>query len=180
MKLFFDYLPIVVFFAAYYLGDIYMATASAIVASILQVGVMLAMKKRPEMMHWMALGMIVLLGGATLFLHDEMFIKWKPTAVYWILSLIFLASQWVGKKPIVQRMLESNIELDRPKWKMLNLSWVFFFAIMGVLNVYIIYHFSTTAWVNFKLFGSLILTFVFVIGQALFLMKHMPSNGDKS
>ena len=176
MKLFFDFLPIIIFFIAYYVFNIYVATASAIGASLLQVGYTLVRGKKPEMMHWLALVMIVVLGSATLLLKNEIFIKWKPTAVYWLLALVFLFSQFVSKKCLVQRMLEQGIQLPPSKWSKLNLSWVIFFTSMGFLNLYVVYHFDTNVWVNFKLFGSLILTFLFVLGQGVYLMKYMPDN----
>lgn len=176
MKLFFDYLPIFVFFVVYYTWDIYTATACAIAASLLQVGYIFARGKKPELMHWFALAMIIVLGGATLFLRNELFIKWKPTAVYWLLGVVFFVSRWVSKKTIVELMLEKGIDLPKQKWKTLNLSWVLFFITMGCINLYVVYHFSTSAWVNFKLFGSLILTFLFVLGQGVYLMKYMPEN----
>lgn len=176
MKLFFDFLPIIVFFILYYLFDIYVATASAIAASLLQVVAIYFKGKKPEIMHWLALVMIVVLGGATLFLKNEMFIKWKPTAVYWLLALVFFMSRWVSKKTVVQLMLEKGVELPRQKWQALNLSWVLFFTTMGFINLYVVYHFTTSAWVNFKLFGSLGLTFLFVLGQGVYLMKYMPES----
>lgn len=181
MKLFFDFLPIIVFFAAYYLGDIYIATGAAIAASIIQVVYLYARGHKPEFMNWMALGMIVVLGSATLLFKNEMFIKWKPTGVYWLLSLVFLSSQLFAKQPLVKTMLQNSVEIPEKKWGILNLSWVLFFLVMGALNLFVVYNFSTEIWVNFKLFGSLGLTFLFVIGQGFYLMKYMPQeNGNES
>ena len=123
--------------------------------------------------------LIIILGGAKLYLRNETFIKWKPTAVYWLLSMVFLVSQWVGKKPLVQTMLEKGIELPNDKWTGLNISWVLFFITMGLINIFVIYNFDTDTWVNFKLFGSLILTFIFVLCQGFYLMKFMPDNGNQ-
>src|SRR5690606_27200917 len=103
--------------------------------------------KRPETMHWITLMFIVVLGGATLYLHDEIFIKWKPTAVYWILAIIFLLSRYIGQKTLVQRMLDKNIELPKPIWHKLNASWYTFFFIMGLLNIFVVYNFDTNTWV---------------------------------
>ncbi len=179
MKLLFDFLPIIVFFITYYVWDIYTATAAAIVASILQVASIYIRGKKPEMMHWLALIMIITLGGATLFFRNEMFIKWKPTGVYWLLGIVFLVSQWVGKKPLVRSMLEKSVSVPHEKWIGLNLCWVSFFIMMGIINLIVVYNFDTETWVNFKLFGSMALTFLFVLGQGFYLMKYMPENENE-
>lgn len=174
MKLFFDMLPIVIFFVAYKTYDIYIATATAIACVVAQIIFFYIKGKRPETMHWVTLLFIVVLGGATLYLRDEIFIKWKPTVVYWILGLIFLVSRYVGKKTLAERMLDKNIELPKPIWYKLNTSWYAFFFIMGMLNIFVVYNFDTDTWVNFKLFGTLGLTLVFVVIQGLVLSRHIP------
>lgn len=178
MKLFFDMLPIIIFFVAFKLYGIYVATISAIVSVAAQILFMFAKGKRPETMHWVTLLFIVVLGGATLYLHDEIYIKWKPTAVYWILALIFLLSRYIGQKNLVQRMLDKSVELPKNVWNKLNASWVAFFSVMGFLNIYVVYQFDTDTWVNFKLFGTLGLTLVFVIIQAFILSKYIPENRE--
>lgn len=181
MKLLFDFFPILLFFVTYKVYEdpadpqrgILAATAVAIVASFIQVGVGLWRNRRVEKMHLATLVLIVVLGGATLYLRDEMFIKWKPTAVNWLFGLVFLVTQFVGSKPLVRRMMESNISLPDPVWTRLNMSWVVFFVAMGLVNLYVVYNFDTSTWVNFKLFGMLGLTVVFVVIQGLYLARHI-------
>ncbi len=172
MKFLVDFFPIVLFFIAYKFGDIYLATVTAIVASAIQVIWSRISHGRFEKMPLITLATILVLGGATLIFRNELFIKWKPTALYWVLALAFLLSQFIGQKPLIQRMLEQNIGLPNRIWQQLNLSWILFFTALGFLNLYIIYHFDTDTWVNFKLFGTLGLTFVFVILQGLYMAKH--------
>jgi intracellular septation protein len=185
MKFLVDFFPVLAFFIAYYVpGDreqaIYMATAAAIVASALQMAGLRLMKHRIGRMHVVTFLLILLLGGATLLLEDKTFIKWKPTAVNWLFALVFLGSQFVGDKPLVQRMMEQAVQLPRAVWLRLNLSWAMFFLLMGCANLYVAYTFSDEIWVNFKMWGILGLTFAFVIGQSLFLARHVedPPRGD--
>lgn len=176
MKLLFDFLPIALFFAAYKLGNIYIATGIAIIASLIQVVWGRVREGRFETMPLITLGMIVVLGGATLIFKNELFIKWKPTAVYWALALAFLISQIATPKPIIQRMAEQNLSLPKRSWQTLNISWVLFFTLMGFINLYVVKHFDTDTWVNFKLFGTLGLTFIFVILQAIYMARHKQSS----
>jgi intracellular septation protein len=178
MKLFFDFFPIIAFFIAYKVYDIYAATIVAIVAIFLQIGITFAKGQKPEMMHWITLVLITVMGGATLFLHNEMFIKWKPTAVYWVLALILGGSQFFTNKTAVQRLLEKNITLPQKVWKSLNFGWCSFFSIMGILNLYVVYQFDTNTWVNFKLFGTLGLTILFVIIQGIYLAPFIQEPSD--
>ncbi len=174
MKLLFDFFPVVLFFIAYKVYDIYVATAIIIAASIVQVGWSWARYRRIENMHLITLAFVVVLGGATLLLHDEMFIKWKPTIVNWIFALVFLGSQFIGRKSLVQRLMESQVPVTTDKvWGRLNMGWVTFFILMGTINLYVAYNFSTDTWVNFKLFGMLGLTIVFVILQSMYLMQYI-------
>ncbi len=174
MKLLFDFFPIILFFVAYKLEGIYAATVVAIAATFLQVGWVWLRHRRVETMHLVTLGLIVVFGGATLYLHDEQFIKWKPTVINWLFGLAFLASQFVGDKPFIQRMMAANIELPRLVWYRLNFSWALFFLFLGAVNLFVVYTFDTDTWVNFKLFGMLGLTLAFVILQAIFLSRYLP------
>lgn len=176
MKLFYDSLPLIIFFILYYAIDIFAATAGAMIASFLQVSLILVRGKKPDTSHWITLVTILTLGSATLFFKNEMFIKWKPTAVYWVLSLAFLGSQFIGEKSLIKRMLDNTIELPSKIWVILNTSWSAFFLLMGMLNLFVVYNFETHIWVNFKLFGSLGLTLVFVIIQGVFLARYLPAN----
>lgn len=173
MKLLIDFFPIVLFFAAYKIYGIYIATGVAIAAAIVQVAYYWFKHHRVETMNLITLILIVVLGGATLLLHDEWFIKWKPTALNWVLALAFLLTQFIGKKPLVQRMLGSNITLPKPIWLRLNISWVIFFILTGAANLYVAYSFDTNTWVNFKLFGLMGLTLVFIVAQAIYMAPHI-------
>ncbi len=174
MKMFFDFFPIILFFVAYKLEGIYVATMVAIAATFLQVGWVWLRHRRVEPMHLITLGLIVVFGGATLYLHDEQFIKWKPTVINWLFGVAFLASQFIGERPFIQRMMANNIELPHHVWYRLNMSWALFFLFLGGVNLFVIYMFDTDTWVNFKLFGMLGLTFAFVILQAIFLSRYLP------
>ena len=179
MKFFFDLLPIILFFTAYKLYGIYWATAAAMLTISAQIAWILLQRKKPELMHWITLWMILLLGGATLFFKNELFIKWKPTAVYWVLGLVFALSERVSGKILVQKILEKNLSLPTKTWRYLNTSWVGFFCLMGLLNVIVLYSFDTETWVNFKLFGTLLMTFVFVIFQGVLVSRYLPAQTTK-
>ncbi|SCZ49303.1 septation protein A [Thiohalomonas denitrificans] len=173
MKLLFDFFPILLFFIAYKIYGIYAATAVAIGASFIQVALFWMRHRRFENMHLITLGLIGVLGGATLWLQNETFIQWKPTVVNWLFGLAFFASRFIGRKPLVQRMMGAALELPDVIWQRLNSAWALFFIGSGFLNLYVVYNFDTDFWVNFKLFGLMGLTIAFVIGQAFFLVRHM-------
>ncbi len=190
MKFLYDLFPLLLFFAAFKFFDIYVATAVAIVASFLQTGLFWLRHRRFETMHLVTLAVIAVFGGLTLALHDDTFIKWKPTLVYWILSALLLASQWFGSKTAIERMMSAQIALPEPVWKRLNLSWGIFFLLLGAANLYVAFFYGLDLdadtrrgiWVNFKVFGLLGLTLLFAIGQAVFMARHMQdkSDNDKS
>lgn len=173
MQLLYDLLPIIVFFIIYKFAGIYPATAAAIIVSVAQVIAYRLMKGRFEKLQLITLILIVVLGGATLILHNPIFIKWKPSVINWLFGLVFLLSHLFTKKPLIRYMMESKIALPATIWTRLNLSWAIFFIIMGFANLYVIYHFSTNAWVYFKLFGMLGLTIIFVVLQAFYLARHI-------
>lgn len=175
MKFLFDFFPILLFFIAYKIYGIYVATAVAIVASIIQIGWVLARGRKVDTMMWVSLAIIVVFGGATLLLQNETFIKWKPTVLYWLFSVILLGSAWLFNKNIIRSMMDKQLTLPDPVWAKLNLSWAGFFMVMGIANLYVAYNFSTDIWVNFKLFGSTAMMLVFVIAQSLMLAKHMDT-----
>jgi len=184
MKFLVDFFPVLAFFIAFYIPEdreqgIYLATAVAIAASFIQITTFWVLKRRVENMHLVTFVLILVLGGATLLLQDKTFIKWKPTAVNWLFALVFLASQYIGKKPLARRMMEQAISVPAAIWTPLNLSWVVFFLIMGLANLYVAFNFSDEVWVNFKLFGILGLTLLFAVGQAVYLSRYM-SEPDKS
>lgn len=173
MKFLYDFFPILLFFIAYKIYGIYAATIVAMAASFIQVGGFWLKHRRFENMHLITLGLIIVLGGATLWLQDERFIKWKPTLVNWMFAIAFLGSQFIGKKPLVERMMGAAVQLPNEIWGRLNLIWIIFFTLMGLANLYVVYNYDTDTWVNFKLFGMMGLTFAFVIGQAFYLARYM-------
>jgi intracellular septation protein len=172
MKLLFDFFPIVIFFIGYKLFGIYTATAIAMIASLFQVIFHRLKHQRYEKLHLISLGLIFILGGATLFFHNPWFIKWKPTGIYWLSSIVFICSTYIGKKPLIQKMMESNVSLPERIWRRLNFAWALYFIFMGILNLYVAYYYDTDFWVNFKLFGGAGCMLLFVFFQALYLTKH--------
>jgi intracellular septation protein len=172
MKFLFDLFPVLLFFIAFKLADIYVATGVAIAATFLQVGWLKLRGKRVEPMLWASLGIIAVFGGATLLLQDETFIKWKPTVLYWLLGAVLAAAAVFGRN-LIRSMLSQQVQLPDPVWARLNWSWVGFFAFMGALNLYVAYNYSTDLWVNFKLFGGMGLMLAFVLIQAVFLARHV-------
>lgn len=173
MKFLFDLLPVVLFFVAYKLDGIYVATAVLIVTSLAQVAWLWFRHGRVERMPLITALLVLLLGGATLLLHDETFVKWKPTVVNWLFALAFLGSQFIGGKTLVERMMASAIDLPAEIWNRLNSLWVAFFALMGAVNLYVAFNFTTDIWVDFKLFGMLGLTLVFVVLQSFYLARYL-------
>lgn len=178
MKLLYDFFPVLLFFVTYKLYDdptegILAATAVIIVATCVQVTITWVRERRVQRMHLVTLVLVVILGGITLALEDEIYVKWKPTAVNWLFAAVFLASQFVGRKNLVRRIMESKVALPDLVWTRLNLGWVSFFFFLGAVNLYVVYNFDTDTWVNFKLFGLMGLTVVFVFAQALYLMRHV-------
>lgn len=174
MKFLFDLFPVILFFVAFKLADIYVATAAAIGATFLQIGLLALLKRKIEPMLWISLAIIVVFGGATLVLRDETFIKWKPTVLYWLFGAVLAGSALLFHRNLMRSMLSAQLRLPDPVWARLNWSWIGFFAFMGVANLLVAFNFSTDQWVNFKLFGATGLMLVFVIGQALFLARHLP------
>jgi len=189
MKFLYDLFPLLLFFAAYKYYDIYTATAVAIVASFVQVSLYWMKHRRFESMHLVTLGAIVVFGGLTLALRDDTFIKWKPTIVYWILTALVLGSHYVGKRTLIDRMLSAQITLPTSVWTRLNLVWGGFFLLLGGLNIYVAFFYGLeldeairqNIWVNFKVFGLLGITFIFILIQSIYMARHMnvrPSDGD--
>ena len=173
MKLLFDIFPVFIFFICFKFFGIYSATVVAMAASLFQVILFRIREQRFEKMHLISFALITLLGGATLFFHNPSFIKLKPTGIYWLTAIAFLGSFFIGKKTLIQKMIDGNITLPPQIWVRLNLAWAVFFILMGVVNLYVAYHFDTNSWVNFKLFGGAGLTLLFVFIQALYLTRHI-------
>jgi intracellular septation protein len=174
MKFLFDLFPVILFFVAFRLADIYVATAAAIAATFLQIGILAALKRKIDTMLWVSLAIIVVFGGATLLLRDETFIKWKPTVLYWLFAAALAVSALVFGKNLIRAMLSAQVEVPEPVWTRLNWSWAAFFAFMGVVNLFVAYSFPTDLWVSFKLFGATGLLLVFVVLQSVYLARHMP------
>lgn len=178
MKLLLDFFPIILFFAAFKVWGIYTATAVAIAATVVQIAYLRFRHGKVEPMQWVSLGVIVLFGGATLLSQNDTFIKWKPTVLYWLMGGALLVGQLAFGKNLLKTLMGAQMDLPDAAWRAMNWSWTAFFAVMGVINLWVAYHFSTDAWVNFKLFGGIGLMVVFVIGQALFLSRYMKDDGD--
>ena len=176
MRMLFDLFPLILFFIAYKLGDIYIATGVAIAASVAQIGWLKLRRQPVDNMQWVSLAIIVVFGGMTLLLQDETFIKWKPTVLYGLFAVVLLVSRYALGKNLIEAMMSKQVKLPDPVWDRLNLAWVVFFAFLAVLNILIANNFSTDVWVNFKLFGSLGLTVLFVIGQALYFSRHVQED----
>lgn len=177
MKLLLDFFPVAIFFAVYhYTKDMILATAILIPATLVQVGIIWFKTRKIEKMHIVTLVLIIVMGGATVLLQDKTFIQWKPTVVNWLFAAAFLGSYFIGNKPLIQRMLGSQIELTQPLWNKLNAYWSIFFIAMGAVNIFVFSYFSEEAWVNFKLFGMLGLTLVFIIAQGVWLTRHIKTD----
>jgi len=179
MKFLFDFFPVILFFVAFKLAGIYVATGVAIAATFAQIGWVWSRHRKVDNMLWVSLAVIVVFGGATLLLHDETFIKWKPTVLYWLFGAVLLGAEFGFRRNLIRAMLEQQMALPDLVWRKLLMSWVSFFAVMGAANLYVAYHFSTDAWVNFKLFGGMGLMLAFVVLQALMLAKHVDHEHTK-
>lgn len=198
MKLLFDLLPVILFFAAYkfagsspaeahalaqrFLGPdiaasqapILIATAIAILATVAQIAWAWGRHRKVDTMLWVSLAIIVVFGGATLMFHNPTFIKWKPTALYWLFACVLAGSALLFGRNLIRRMLEAQLQLPDGVWARLNIAWAVFFVCMGILNLYVAYNYSEEAWVNFKLFGSTGLMLAFVLAQGFYLSRHLP------
>lgn len=180
MKFLFDFFPIILFYIAYKASDIFIATGVAIAATFLQVTIYWLKHRRFERMHIITLALIVVLGGATIYFHDADFIKWKVSVVNWLFGAVFLASQFIGKKSLIERMMGATVTLPGNIWTRLNMSWVTFFIAVGFLNLYIFKNFDESTWVDFKLYGVLGLTLLFVIAQGFYLGRYIVDDEPKA
>jgi len=180
MKQFFEFVPLVIFFIVYKMVDIYMATAALMIIT----GLMLAFNYfkfgKVEKMHMITFLMILVFGGFTLILQDDLFIKWKVTVVYGLFAIALLVSQWFYKKPIIKQMLGKELSVPDNVWNTINFAWALFFVTLGVLNLYVAFNLPQDVWVNFKVFGLLGLTLTFTVLSGLYLYKYLPAADKES
>ena len=179
MKFLFDFFPVILFFVAFKVSDIFIATAVAIAATLLQIVWVLARGRKVTNMQWASLAIIVIFGGATLILRDENFIKWKPTVLYWVTGLAFLVAL-AFKTNFVKAVMGEGIVLPEPVWTKLAVAWGVFFLFKGALNLWVAYNFSTATWVNFKVFGGFGLILAFVLAQAIWLARYVQDEPAKA
>ena len=170
MKFLVDIFPVVAFFAAYYQSDMYGATAAVMLACALQTVGYRIFAGDFDRNHVLALGLILPFGVLTLVLRDPTFIKWNGTVELWILALALIVSQFVGEKPLIERMMGA-LELPRERWRQLNVAWVLFFLFSGSCNIVVAYGFDEETWVNFRLFGMIGMSIVFVGLQTIWIVK---------
>ena len=182
MKFLFDLFPIILFFIAFKLSDIYTATIVAMVATIGQILWVYYRHRKIDAMQWLSLVMIVVFGSLTIFLHDKTFIQLKPTALYWLFSATLFISAQFFQKNWIQVLMGKQVTLkassSHSTWHRLNLAWSGFFFFMGALNLYVAFEFSEETWVNFKLFGTTGLLLIFVIIQGVWLSRHMEHSEE--
>ena len=204
MKILFDFLPIMLFFGMFkyaeghkewaaatateWLGfmvaggvvgqaeaPVLLATVVVILATFSQIAWLRLKGRKVDTMLWVSLGLVTVLGGATIYFHSESFIKWKPTVLYWVMGAALLIGQLVFRKNGIKSLMGAQMTLPEATWRVVNFSWVGFFTVMGVLNLWVAFNFDTATWVNFKLFGGLGLMLVFVLAQAVYLNKHLKT-----
>ncbi|MGD9392514.1 MAG: septation protein A [Chromatiales bacterium] len=178
MKLLFDLFPVVLFVVAYFLSDIYVATGALILATLVQVVWLKIRDGAVPRIHLVTLVLLLFFGGLTILLQDPLFIKWKPTIVNWLFAAGFLVAPLFGGKTLPERMMGSNVALEKEQWKRLNLAWVLFFILLGILNLAVAFNFSEATWVNFKLFGLMGLTVLFALGQGFYIVRHTQESAD--
>ena len=178
MKKLLEFIPILLFFITYKFYDIYTATAVVIIATVIQMAITWFKYKKVETMQWITLGLILVMGGATLYLQDEQFIKWKLTIIEWLFGGAFLGSQFFAKKTFVERMMGESIELPTAIWRRLNLIWAAFFISVGFINIYVMQNYDTDDWVTFKTFGVPGLMIIFIFLQMILIYKHMPETEE--
>jgi intracellular septation protein len=184
MPLLIDFLPIVLFFAAYFITyDFFTALVVIMIAAPIAFALQWFLTKTFNKISAGSTILVIVLGGGALLLDNKMIFLWKPTVFYWCAAMAFLGSQFIGAKPFIQRLMETasqtadaKLELAKDQWAKLNLAWVVFFAIAGGLNIYVAYNYSEPTWVKFKLIGLMGLTFVFILAQSLWLAKQMPED----
>lgn len=208
MKLFLDFLPIILFFGVFKLADlnaeaaaryatehlgfvvsggavgvdeapVLLATIVVMVATLVQIGILLLMKRKVDTMLWVTFGLIVVLGGATVWFHNPTFIKWKPSVLDWAMALGLWLSQAVFGKNLLRALVGEQLELPERVWHRLNLAWILFFVVMGVANLWVAYTFSTSTWATFKVFGLTGLMLAFMVAQGFYISRYLNDDDDK-
>ncbi|CAN5171809.1 septation protein A [soil metagenome] len=207
MKMLFDLLPVIVFFAVYWLAKtlgvtpdhatrwfgwlvhadgvsaeqlpILFATVATIIATALQVAWQLIRRRKVAISLWLSFGIVTVLGGATVWLQDENFIKWKPTVIYLAFAIGLAVARYAMGRNVIQSMMSGQVELSGPMWDRLNLGWIGFFIVMAIVNIAVAYSVSTSAWVNFKLFGITAMLIGFAVLQAFWISRHIPDNAEQ-
>lgn len=174
----FEYLPLIAFGTAYFVYDIYVATAVLMAALVAVVLGYWVVKREVSKMHLTTAVLALIFGGMTLAVHDPLFIMIKPTVLYLLFAAVLAGSAYIGSKPLIQRALESQLRVPDPVWRRLNALWIGFFLVCAVLNLAVAFNFSEAVWVKFKLFGMLGLTLIFVLGQGLYLAPHMSEQNQ--
>ncbi|WP_035052446.1 septation protein A [Andreprevotia chitinilytica] len=181
MKFLFDLLSVLLFFGAYLVTrDLFIATGVAMVTSTLQVLFSWWRWRKVDATLWLSFAMIIVLGGATLLLHDKTFIKVKPTALYWAFTLVLTGAYYLRGKNLIKSLMGQHIALPEVVWFRLNWAWALFFAVLGALNLVIAFHFDEALWVKFKLFGTMGLTLLFVLAQSLYLSRHIEATPEQN
>jgi intracellular septation protein len=179
-----ELLPLAVFLVAYYLYGMYAATAALMVAMVVLLVLDLLTQRRIPPMHALSTALVLAFGSATLILHDQRFIQWKPTVFFWLVSAAFLVSAWVGKRPLVERLLGKALgaeaRVPEATWRRLNWLWIAFYAALGVLNLIVAFHASQRTWVNFKVFGLTVLTAAFIAAQLIWLSRRPETSASSA
>ncbi|HEY1393870.1 MAG TPA: septation protein A [Methylibium sp.] len=207
MKLLFDFLPILLFFATFKLTEghsdaaaafatehfgflvsggivghteapVLLATLVVIAATFAQVIYLKARRRKVDTMLWVSLGLVTVLGGATVWFHNETFIKWKPSVLYWVMGLALWLGQALFHKNLLQRLMGNQLQLPAPVWQRLSVMWIAFFGLMGLLNLYVAYSYSTSTWASFKLFGTMGLMLLFTLAQGLYLARYLEADAS--
>jgi intracellular septation protein len=205
MKLLFDFLPIILFFGVFKIADVnaeaaaryatehlgfvvsggvvgvdeapvLLATVVVMAATLVQIGILLAMRRKVDTMLWVTFGLITVLGGATVWFHDPTFIKWKPSVLDWAMGLALWASQALFGKNLLQVLIGQQLELPKPVWQRLNVAWIAFFLLMGIANLWVAYTFSTSIWATFKVFGLTGLMLLFMVGQGFYISRFLGND----
>jgi len=176
MQLLLDYIPIIAFILAYFYRDIFFATI--VLMTVMPVVLLLQwlLTRKLNRIYASSTALVLALGGLTLAFRNPTFLYWKPTVLNWAIAIVFLGSQWIGERTIVERMLGNAAKLTKDQWQRLNQTWVTFFVLVGGVNLYVAYTYSEAFWVNFKLFGMLSITLVFVIIQSIWLTSKAQKN----